>query len=70
VSIQTYQVDDGWVVSVNEQWVPGVYDSDETARSACVFSDVQLKALVSIWNHKGENRPATMADLARIPAAN
>ncbi len=64
IGVQTYQTDDGrWVVSDDEMWLPGSYDSDATARAAAELSDDFLHGLGRICSVDGENRAITMADL-------
>jgi hypothetical protein len=51
-----------WLVSRNEQWLPGVYDSETTALRA-----IRIDTLLGpIYRTDGENRPVTMADLDAI----
>jgi hypothetical protein len=59
--IATYQVLGGWVVAQGH-WLPGVFDTEATARYACRFPDDTLEFLrqdVLI----AEDRPITRADL-------
>lgn len=45
MSIRTAAIEGGWVVSENHVWVPGVYDTEDTARRAVKYTDAQLQAL-------------------------
>jgi len=68
--IQTFQTGSArWVVSENEGWLPGVYDSDATARRAAALPDAALRDLARIYSIDGEDRPVTAADLDALPDA-
>jgi hypothetical protein len=56
----------GYSVADSGTWVPGLYDTPETAQHACRFSNADLYQIRRVWQHDGENRPATMEDLASI----
>lgn len=59
-----YPVDGGFVISSGGRWLPGIYDTERTARWAFRFSDRQLQDLNDRISHKdGENRPITADDL-------
>jgi hypothetical protein len=63
-SVSVYESKPGrWVVSENDVWLPGVFDSPETARRAADFPREALHELRRIYHVDGENRPVTMADL-------
>jgi hypothetical protein len=49
----------GWVISSHQCWLPGVYDSERTARYAFRFNDSTLSAL---QQQRGD-RLITMDDL-------
>lgn len=52
------------VISSRGMWLPGSYDSDQSARYAFRFSDQVLQELQERICHKdGENRAITMDDL-------
>jgi hypothetical protein len=57
--IRTYKISDGYVVSDQGTWVPGVYDSEETARLAGELTPV---AVHEMW----EGVLQTGRDLATI----
>lgn len=56
-----YPPGDGWSVAENDIWVPGIYDTMETARVALAFESDVLQA---IQDTKSPG-PITMADLPR-----
>jgi len=59
-----YKTESGYVISSNQIWRPGCYDSEETARLAFTFDDDVLLAMQDrINNIKGEDRLITMDDL-------
>lgn len=61
--IETYHVGNGWVVAQG-YWLPGLYDSEQTARYACRLSDRILTHVAeTISSVHGENRMITMNDL-------
>lgn len=62
-NVNTYKVKGGWVVSENEMWLPGSYDSEQTARYAATMSDAVLRAVQPICWVDGGNRNITRADL-------
>lgn len=71
--IKTFMNNDGrFVVSQNSVWVPGVYDSAETAALAAQkLNDTEIVYLLGrIYEFDGINRPVNMDDLFfAIPAA-
>lgn len=56
----------GWLVAANDVWVSGIYADEAAARRAAEFSDAQLARLRHIWERDGEDRPATLDDLATL----
>lgn len=60
--INTYKVQDGWVVSDGGTWLPGVFDSKETAKKAALLSDDKLEELTQKINID-EARSINMEDL-------
>lgn len=67
VSIRIHPLPRGeYVVSQNDLWLPGVYDSEETATRACDLPTATLLALGRIYRVDGENRALTMDDLDAI----
>lgn len=59
-----YKVADGYVISSRDVWLPGVYDSEATARWAFQFSDETLQRLTErICHVDKENRTITRDDL-------
>lgn len=63
----THQTHHGWVVSVNEVWLPGVYDLEETARLAVDLDDKTLSELNLICRVDGQNRLITQKDFPTCP---
>jgi len=62
-----HRVKDGYVISSRQVWLPGIYDSERTARAAFRKSDEALSALNDrICNINGENRAITAEDLRGI----
>jgi hypothetical protein len=58
----------GWVAAVNGVWIPGGYDTGQTAMYACQFPDEVLQPINDkIYSVNGEDRPITMADLPPQP---
>lgn len=57
-----HHVDDVYVISSRQCWLPGNYDSERTARYAFRFSNAVLEATEEVVN-KGFQRPITMDDL-------
>lgn len=43
--VRTHKVDEGWVVSEDGQWLPGIYETSEAAFKAADLNDVQLSEL-------------------------
>jgi hypothetical protein len=63
--VRTYCTHTGdYVVSENGTWLPGVYDSEETARYAATLSDDVLVRAQPIC----ETRPITRLDLSLLSA--
>jgi hypothetical protein len=55
---------DGYVISSHGMWLPGLYDSERTARYAFRFPDATLQRLQDEINHyQRQDRSITMADL-------
>lgn len=63
--------DDGtFAISSHRAWLPGIYDSERSARYAFRFGDTALQALSDrICRFDGENRAITMDDLRQAKAA-
>ena len=58
-----------YVISSRQAWLPGVYDSERTARFAFRFPDATLRGLaLRICSAQGEDRPITMDDLREARA--
>jgi len=56
----------GWSLARDGVWLPGIYDSDETAREAVSLPDDVLQALSDrICSVQGEFRLITAKDLMR-----
>lgn len=64
--VSVYLVEGGWVVADHGMWLPGCYDSEETARAAVGFSDSVLAKAEPICSIYGENRNITLDDLRRV----
>lgn len=70
--MSVFKLDDGsgYVIGSGHRWLPGVYDTDKTARYAFQFSDLELAA---IQNRKNGETPAggtiTLADLRAVRVA-
>ena len=60
MSIRTYKVDCGWVVSDDSVWLPGVYADEETAKHACNYKTAFLQSLADVSDNES---PITMCDL-------
>lgn len=56
-------VDGCWVISSRDQWLPGSYDTQRTARWAYRFDTATLRRLQERVNWT-EQRPITRDDLA------
>lgn len=63
MTVSVYKVDDAWVVADNGTWLPGCYDTKDTACAAATFSDSVLAAVEPICQVTGSNRPITLNDL-------
>lgn len=61
-NIRTYHTPEGWVVSDEGAWLPGVFESEETARMAASLSDKKLLCLSKTVNVIAA-RPISMEDL-------
>lgn len=61
--ISIYRVDHGWVVADHGTWLPGCYDSEDTARAAADYSDSVLAEVETICSIHGEDRVITLTDL-------
>lgn len=63
----THQGADGtWSISSRQMWLPGIYDTETTARAAFRLDNRTLQALTDrICAIDGENRPITKEDLRR-----
>ena len=60
----------GYVISSRGMWLPGIYDSERTARYAFRFSDQELAGVnARVCHVDSENRPITMDDLRAAKAA-
>lgn len=58
--------DGNWVVALYDIWLPGYYDTLETARRAAYLSDAVLSDLnARICHVDGEDRAIAMADIAQ-----
>ena len=59
---QIYKIEEGYVISKNRVWIPGLYESKEAAELAFEFPDEQLSCL------QGEKRqePITLGDLQKL----
>lgn len=60
--IQTYKIEDHWVVAENEIWFPGAYDTEKTARYAVSIKEERIKYLME----KSETKILTMEDLKSL----
>jgi hypothetical protein len=62
---RTYDVENGVVIAGDVGWLPGVYDTAETAIEAFTLmsEDDVLSNLSHIYRADGLNRPVTRADL-------
>jgi len=69
--IKTFKVDDHYVVSSDDVWVPGIYETRAAAARAVVnLSDVDILAFLEhIYSATGENRPITLDDVETTIAA-
>jgi len=64
-NVRVYPVDDGFVVSHHGTWLPGYYDTAETATKAASLPDRVLTELNDrICHFQREDRALTMSDLA------
>jgi hypothetical protein len=65
MNIKTYEVEGQWVMSQDEVWLPGSYDTEQTARDAVELVDEQgFDEFQHRINHVSrENRAITAADL-------
>lgn len=69
--IQAHNTGEGrFVVSENGIWVPGIYDSYETAKLAATLKDRDIIAFLEhIYSADGEDRPVTLDDVETTIAA-
>lgn len=64
MSVTTHPLPSGdWIAQSDGLWLPGVYDSQETAQHAATLSRACLHALGRIYRNDGEGRALTMDDL-------
>jgi hypothetical protein len=61
--------DGTWTVAEEGAWLPGIYDSRETAVVASALNWSDLCRLGPICQADGEDRPVTMDDLAGLSTA-
>lgn len=63
-----HKVDDGYVISLNEQWLPGLYDSEKAAESAIDLPCDQLAELMGMANERagGSGGLITSEDIAKM----
>lgn len=67
--IRIFPGSNGHSISCDDTWLPGLYDTVETARAALEHEDDELAALSNrVCAVVGEDRPITMTDLATLKA--
>lgn len=64
--VRIYQLDNGVVVADGGGWIPGIYDSEATARHAATLDIAVVQAVNDEVCHvQRQSRPITMDDLLR-----
>jgi hypothetical protein len=65
-----YETDEGFSISSNEVWLPGIYETRAAARFAFQFPDRALQALSDrVCRIDGEHRRITSDDLRALKDA-
>jgi hypothetical protein len=63
INVQKIQ-DDTYVVSENQQWVPGVYETAEAAKKAVSMTNEEIDIILGpIYKIHGEGRPVNDKDM-------